>query len=275
RSVLKNFVGALRRVFPAAISDSQAIAFCMFVAFFPMLLFGFGLLALSSQMGGAAEQFFSDLRYFMPQQSRLAVTDFLTERGAGAAPRAWILLGLAGTLLGGSQVMSAFMQAFRNLFSDPAPAQYWRDQLRALLLLLVTGGPLLAAIILTVFSRQLRTWMILHFGLPALFNAVWVVVYVGLSLVIAVLVLSLLYHVGRCNDCTWNDILPGAVVSTLLWWVANSALGVYMTRVPYGVVYGGLAAAIGLLVWMNLCALIVLLGAAYNAEALSRRVRGS
>ncbi|MBI3484995.1 MAG: YihY/virulence factor BrkB family protein, partial [Acidobacteria bacterium] len=46
---------------------------------------------------------------------------------------------------------------------------------------------------------------------------------------------------------------------------------IYMSHVPYGLVYGGLAAAIGLLVWMNLCALIVLLGAAYNAEALSRR----
>jgi membrane protein len=35
---------------------------------------------------------------------------------------------------------------------------------------------------------------------------------------------------------------------------------------PYDVVYGGLAAAIGLLIWMYLTALVVLLGAAYNAE---------
>ncbi|MBI1737967.1 MAG: YihY/virulence factor BrkB family protein [Acidobacteria bacterium] len=271
RSVLNIFAGALRRVFPAAISDSQAIAFCMFLAFFPMMLFAFGLLAVSVHLGGAAEQFFSDLRYFMPQQSRRTVTDFLTAQGEGISPRAWILLGLSGTLLGGSQVMSAFMQAFRNLFRDPAPTGYWRDQLRAFLLLVVTIGPLLAAIILTVFSRQLRTWMILHFGLPALFNAIWLVVYVGLGLVFAVLVLSLLYHVGRSDGSNWNDVLPGAVVSTLLWWVANSAFGIYMSHVPYGLVYGGLAAAIGLLVWMNLCALIVLLGAAYNAEALSRR----
>jgi membrane protein len=35
---------------------------------------------------------------------------------------------------------------------------------------------------------------------------------------------------------------------------------------PYDVVYGGLAAAIGLLIWMYLTAVVVLLGAAYNAE---------
>jgi uncharacterized BrkB/YihY/UPF0761 family membrane protein len=36
---------------------------------------------------------------------------------------------------------------------------------------------------------------------------------------------------------------------------------------PYDAVYRGLAGAIGLLLWMFLTALIVLLGAAYNAEA--------
>jgi membrane protein len=36
---------------------------------------------------------------------------------------------------------------------------------------------------------------------------------------------------------------------------------------PYDVVYGGLAAAIGLLLWMYLTAVVVLIGAAYNAES--------
>jgi membrane protein len=85
------------------------------------------------------------------------------------------------------------------------------------------------------------------------------------------LVLSLLYHVGRFGDRSWNDVIPGAIVATLLWWIVNSGFGFYVRHVPYSLVYGGLAAAIGLLVWMNLFALIVLLGAAYNAEALSRR----
>jgi uncharacterized BrkB/YihY/UPF0761 family membrane protein len=37
--------------------------------------------------------------------------------------------------------------------------------------------------------------------------------------------------------------------------------------VPYNVVYGGLAAVIGLLIWMQISAVIVFLGAAWNAEA--------
>jgi len=36
--------------------------------------------------------------------------------------------------------------------------------------------------------------------------------------------------------------------------------------VPYGIVYGGLAVTIGLLIWMQITATILLIGAAYNAE---------
>jgi membrane protein len=51
-----------------------------------------------------------------------------------------------------------------------------------------------------------------------------------------------------------------------LWWLVDIVFGLYVRRMPYDVVYGGLAAAIGLLIWMYLTAVVVLLGAAYNAE---------
>jgi len=41
-----------------------------------------------------------------------------------------------------------------------------------------------------------------------------------------------------------------------------------MSRTPYGPVYGGLAAIIGLLVWLQLSTMVVFVGAAFNAETL-------
>jgi uncharacterized BrkB/YihY/UPF0761 family membrane protein len=38
----------------------------------------------------------------------------------------------------------------------------------------------------------------------------------------------------------------------------------------YGFVFGGLAAAIGLMVWMELSAMIVFIDAAWNAESSAR-----
>jgi len=79
-------------------------------------------------------------------------------------------------------------------------------------------------------------------------------------------VLVLLYRVGRPEHRGWLRLLPGAVVATVMWWTVDVVFGFYVRKMPYDVVYGGLAAAIGLLIWMYLTALVVLIGAAYNAE---------
>ena len=79
--------------------------------------------------------------------------------------------------------------------------------------------------------------------------------------------LVLLYRIGRPGHRGFMHLFPGAVVSTIMWWVVDVVFGVYVRKMPYDVVYGGLAAAIGLLLWMYLTAVVVLIGAAYNAES--------
>ncbi len=84
----------------------------------------------------------------------------------------------------------------------------------------------------------------------------------------AVSVLSLIYRIGRPGRNQWEFIVPGAAVATVLWWVVSISLGFYLRRVPYSLIYGGLAVTIGLMLWMQLTATILLIGAAYNAELL-------
>ena len=55
-----------------------------------------------------------------------------------------------------------------------------------------------------------------------------------------------------------------------LWWIVTSAFGFYVRRLAvYSLLYGGFAATIGLLVWMYLSAIVVLIGAQFNAELAS------
>jgi len=83
--------------------------------------------------------------------------------------------------------------------------------------------------------------------------------------------LTVIYRVARPQEDSMRNVLPGAMLATLLWWVVDVVFGVYVRRVPYGVVYGGLAAVIGLIIWMQLSAVIIFLGAAWNAELADSR----
>jgi membrane protein len=102
--------------------------------------------------------------------------------------------------------------------------------------------------------------------MPVLIRLVWSGLYVVASLIIAMIVLAVIYRVGCLQSQAWRSVLPGAAVATVLWWVASICLGFYLRHVPYSLVYGGLAVTIGLMLWMQFTATILLIGAAYNAE---------
>jgi membrane protein len=262
--ILNSLFRGFTRIFPDCMTLSQAIAFNMFLAFFPMLLLVLGILSSKDSFHGAVRELPERLRLILPPGSEDVVVQYFTRKGVH--PWKWFLLGLGGTLLAGSQVMAGLIEGFRVIEADEFRQSYWRIQARALLLLLLTVVPSLVVIILTVFGKQARTWLIHQFGLAVLIRALAFIFQVGLVFGLSMIVLVLLYRIGRPAHKGYMEVLPGAAIATVLWWVVDIVFGLYVRKMPYNVVYGGLAAAIGLLLWMYLTAIVVLWGAAYNAE---------
>src|SRR5712691_3608285 len=139
------------RVFPRCSMIAQAIAFNLFLAFFPTLLIAVGL--STSPIGGRTALFdlISDLTSLLPPGSRQIVSEFLIKRGPQAWK--WALIGWVGTAIAGSQVMKLIMEGIHIIYDDSEKPGFLHRQLRALLLLLATIAPLLIAAILGVFGR--------------------------------------------------------------------------------------------------------------------------
>lgn len=261
------------RVFPRCSMISQAIAFNLFLAFFPALLIAVALAA--TRIGGKASllEMVQDLTEFLPPGSRSIVSEFLVSHG----PEAWkvALLGWSGTLLAGSQVMKLVMEGIHIIYSDEEKPGFLHRQLRGLLLLLITFAPLLGAAVLGILGKPLRRWIAHEVGKHSILQGWWNIFFPVAAMVLGMLSLTVIYRVARPKEDSLRNVLPGAAVATLLWWIANVVFGTYVRRVPYSVVYGGLAAVIGLMIWMELSAVIVFLGAAWNAElAASRKLEG-
>jgi membrane protein len=263
-SILRNLIRALGRVCPDCVTLSQAIAFNMFLAFFPLLLLALGILGITSHFSDALSEIPNRLSLILPPGSMRVVAPYFVR--TQLHPWRWIFLGLGGTLLAGSQVMIGYMEGFRVIEGDLLGPSYWQRELRAVGLLCLTIVPMLAVIILTVFGKQTRKWLLHETGSVSVTHVLELVFYAAVVFLLAMGVLVILYRLGRPGHRGLRELLPGAAVSTVLWWAADITFGFYVRKMPYDAVYRGLAAAIGLLLWMLLTALIVLLGAAYNAE---------
>lgn len=260
----RQFLRATFRVIPDCLTLTQAVAFNMFLAFAPMILVVIGTVAGSAAFRQALEGILGQLRIVLPPGTFNLVAGFLERRSAH--PLQLIALGLGGTLLIGTQMMKLLMEGFRLVYGDERRPDYLTRNLRALLLLSATIVPSIVIVNLVVFGRQVRNWMLHTSSMPVVIRLAWSGLYIVSSLLIAWIVLSVVYRVGRPGEHNWERVLPGAAVATVLWWVVSIALGFYLRHVPYSLVYGGLAVTIGLMIWMQLTATIILIGAAYNAE---------
>jgi membrane protein len=258
------FYRAVRRVFPDCITQTQAVAFNIFVASFPMLLLVLGTVASSEAFQQALMGMIVRLRPVLPPGSVAIFSAFLSRHSTH--PWQWVLLGSGGTLIAGTQMMKLLMEGFCMVHRDTRRQGALGRHFRALLLLMATIVPSIFIVTLVVFGKQVRNWMLHISSMPVLIRLVWSAAYVVASLLVAMIVLSIIYRVGRPGPQHWSHVVPGAAVATVLWWVLSIALGFYLRHVPYSIVYGGLAVTIGLLIWMQITATILLIGAAYNAE---------
>jgi membrane protein len=270
RPLISRLWGTFARVYPRCSMISQAIAYNVFLAFFPTLLLVVGL--ASSWLGTKTSLLdtIRDFTEFLPPGSQSIVADFLGRHGPEVLRFA--VLGWLGTLIVGSQVMKLLMEGIHLIYGDEERMGFLHRQLRGLLLLLITIAPILVAGILGVFGRPLRHWVTGLVGSHSMVNGLWVIFFPLVAMVLAMLALTVIYWVARPKkEEKFTRVLPGAMLATLLWWLSNVGFGFYVRRVPYSLVYGGLAAVIGLLIWMQISASIVLLGAAWNAESANHR----
>jgi membrane protein len=89
-----------------------------------------------------------------------------------------------------------------------------------------------------------------------------------LLLVMLLLALGILYRFGPSRRAArWEWLSVGTLAAALLWIAGSALLSWYLSNFGnYNATYGTLGAAIGLMMWMWMSAIIVLWGAELNSE---------
>src|SRR5580704_15435021 len=169
------FYRAVFRVFPNCITQTQAVAFNMFLAFSPMLLVVLGVVAGSAAFRQAMLGIIERLRIVLPPGTVGILNRFLVQHSVH--PVEWILLGLGGTLLAGTQMMKLLMEGFRMVDRDQTRQGLIMRHLRALLLLSATILPSILIVNLVVFGWQVRNWMLHTSSMPVLIRVAWAALY--------------------------------------------------------------------------------------------------
>jgi membrane protein len=177
-----------------------------------------------------------------------------------------LLFSVALALWSVSALHSTLADAFNNAYGLTERRPWWKVQVLSL-----ASGPLLAlavivAVVLMLTGSRVVEGVAQVFGMRALFVTLWAWLRFPLALVLLWVVLSVVYRHSPAVTLRWRSVMLGAALAVLAWAVASIGFSVYLANFAnFGVTYGSLGAAVGLLFYLYLSASVVLVGAEVSA----------
>lgn len=273
----KHFRLALWRAFQHdAFAVAKAAAFSAILTLFPAILVIASVLSMSHSTESLMRELGHALGRILPEGTRSAVLQYFT---GGKPVRVKILAStIAITLWTGSGVMVSWMQGFRNAYNMPKIWGLVKERMVAFLLVVLAGVPLFFASFLLVFGNQIEAWIIYRVGheLGPYILGLWTMLRWIIAGLTSIAVIGLIFHHGLPRTQPWHRVLPGSVLSTVLWFVSTVIFGVYLRRFAnYNAIYGSVATAIALLVWLYIVSMVILIGAEFNALRYPRFLFGA
>ena len=272
----RNFAWLLRRSLLAAFDDNcfgiaKGAAYSALLSFFPVLTAAATIL-LQTGAGFVSSRIERALQDIVPPGSEdLVVQQF---RVSGARPVSLLVVAGLVSVWAASGVIKSLIEGFQAAYRVPRNRDFLHSNLVAMSLVLLAAVPLISATLLIVFGTQVERVVLNAIKFDPLlhpFSWVWVLVSrvarYAMAFGATVLVTALLYYFGPNRPQRWRFVWPGAVLATVLWLLATSGFAWYARNIAnYNVMYGSIGAAIALLVWMYLMAIIALVGCEFNAE---------
>ena len=253
---------------------AQSTAYSAMVSLFPALIVAAAVVSLlpdNTPLRFQLSTFFD--RILPPDVSPLLQSYFVDAPHSTRSAHALVVAFIV-SLTGASSVLATLMEGVRR--ANNLPPDCWtflQRRLRAFLLVPLSLVPFALSSIIVVFGQFITEWLAVHI-IPSARTPIYAIALFirwGIALIGSIGIVGLIYHMGTPMQQSWKRVLPGAVLSTALWFLTTLAFGWYVTRFAnYSQVYGSLGAGIALLFWLYIISLSVLFGAEFNSEFHAR-----
>ena len=256
------------------LATAAGVVFFGLLAVFPAitaLVSSYGLFADASTIGANLQT----MAVMLPQGSFQIVQDQIARvlSKGDTALGATFLFGLGLAIWSANAGVKSVIEALNVVYGEREKRGFFR--LNLLSLTFTTGA--IMALLLIVSAVVAMPLALDHLGLAQESKVIVSLARWPLMFVILLMALGVLYRFGPSRRAArWEWLSVGTLAAALLWIAGSSLLSWYLSNFGnYDATYGSLGAAIGLMMWMWMSAVIVLCGAELNAEIEHQTARDS
>jgi membrane protein len=245
---------------------ATSLAFNLFLALFPALLFLFTLIAYIP-VKGLRSRLIRELDFFLPDSTFQAISTTIND----------IIANQNGSLLSFGFLLAIWFSSngfhtLINTFNRRLPRKrkrnWFQNRAIAIGLTVMISMMLIAAVLIIVYAGYLQTWIYKHkivnrSTLRFLIASTEYLVLTGLVF----LVISSLYRFGPATVIKWRFASAGSITATLLCMVSTALFSVYVNNFgSYNKIYGSIGAIMALMVLLYINVLAIIAGFELNSS---------
>jgi membrane protein len=279
RGIIELGERSIRKFFEHRMSTyAAALAYRGLFGLFPFVLILVvlaGALGLASYFDRMIEEATSESSRQVPQQlepvvekgrEQIQPLESMIAQAEERAGGELLVFGIAVALWSTSALARTLTQAFNAAYEITETRPGWKR-----FALSLAFGPVLALVVLVSVGLMLvgprLVERIAEFvGLDEVFVSLWGWLRFPVALFLLAVVLALVYRYGPDARQRFRSVALGAALAVGMWAISSIGFSIYLANFAnYGVTYGSLGAAVGLLLYLYICASVVLLGAEVNA----------
>jgi membrane protein len=177
-------------------------------------------------------------------------------------------------------VFTNLKEALNTIWNvSPPPGRgiwgFFQDRVLSFAMILGIGFLLLVSLVISAVLAAVSYWLngLLH--LPV---GIWQIVDFAISFGVVTLLFALIYKLLPDVHLAWNDVWIGAAITSVLFTIGKSLIGVYLGGSGIASTYGAAGSFVIILLWINYSAQILFLGAEFTqvwANRYGSRMQGS
>jgi membrane protein len=174
------------------------------------------------------------------------------------------ITGLAIALWSANAGMKAIIDALNVVYDEKEKRSFVKLNLLSLLFTLIAIFSVMVALAAVVIAPMVLSAI----GLSSLLSLSIAVLRWPLLLILATVALAAIYRYGPSRtEPRWQWLSVGSAAAAIGWLITSVLFSWYISHFgTYNATYGSLGAAVGMMMWMWISAIVILLGGELNAE---------
>lgn len=241
---------------------ASQLAYNLILAFFPFLMFLMTLIGMSNLK---SEDLLVNLQAILPINAfeliKSTIMEVFEVQKKGIL---WISIILA--LWTSSSGFSGVIKGLNKAYEVREERSYFKVTFISILCTIAFALLILATLFLMVFGGLIGKFFMSRLPFDDVIKFTWDMIRYIILISIMILTFASLYHFTPSRKLGWDEVLPGAVTSTIGWLAVSYIFSFYVNNFSnYSRFYGSLGAVFALMTWLYLTSFILLIGGEINA----------